>query len=657
MAAAPQLDPNVVHFEAEPLRAVSASSASPGHATRRRAITATDDAGRERKSVLVVEPDERTRSVLEVGLAREGFDVIAAETAEEALCFIGPDRPLPGMVFSEADLRGSDGFSFCSTIRADQRTADLPVVLLSRTAESWHRELAGGSGADQYLPKPVFLNDVVALARLMSGRSSWDANFPANTDELPIAQVLRAILTGVRSGRLELADGSGWLSFREGCVIDAAFEGARGGEALRRLLLLGKGGYTVGFGPALARANMTFGLEDLCGRTYQQIQRWTLVLDDAVPLESVLVVDFSRLVAELDRLPDQVNEIVRLSDGRRTVRAVIVECTLDEVTALEVVTRLHAMGLLVPPQTPSSLPSESALPPLLDTLAPALQRQLEAFGIQPVVEEPEPRLSSAVEAPELSAFAQEGVLEESVSLTASVQGDIELEDRFFTEPEQQPEPREKVEAQSQRAEASRAGWWWLGVAVLVSLSTVGGSLWWTRTTRVKVALAPVTVVQDAPETLNAAPPELARVPGAPDVLPAIALVEAVQVPAGVERRPEPVPVEARPNLAEGVALYDAGNLREAAAILDGVTQREPRSTQAWVYLGLARFDLGDTEGAEQAARKALELEAKNGRALMLLASVYLTAGQTQQAEAELRRYLELEPNGPYAMEARQLLRR
>ncbi len=635
----------------EPFRTGSASSASPCAAMRRSPITATDDAGRERKSVLIIEPDERTRSVLEVGLAREGFDVIAAQTAEGALCFLGPDRPLPGMIISEADLRGSDGFSFCSTIRADQRAADLPVVLLSRTAEGWHRELAGGSGADQYLPKPVFLNDVIALARLMSGRSSWDARFPASTDELPIFQSLRAILSGVRSGRLELEDDSGWLGFRDGCVIDAMFENARGGEALRRLLLLGKGGYTVSFGPALARTNMAFGLEDLCGRTYQQVQRWTRLLQDAVPLESVLVVEFSRLVEELDRLPDQVNEIIRLSDGRRRVRDVIVECTLDEVTALEVVTRLHVMGLLVPPPT-STILLPPAVPPVIEELDPVLRRQLDAFQIQPVVEAPEPRLASAAETPELSAFAHEGTL--------ATDADVEV--RFFTEPESAPDPvRRREQSETENAQSvvdgpSQAGWWLLGMAVLVSASAVGGSVWWTRTARVQVAPVPVTVVHELPAVPSAAVPELAQAPDAPEVLPAVALIQPLVAPAVVGSRPERVSVAARPNPAEGIALYDAGKLREAAALLDVVTQRDPRSTQAWVYLGLARFDLGDTDGAEQAAMKALALDMKDGRARMLLASVYLTAGQAQKAEAELRRYLELEPNGPYATEARQLLR-
>ncbi len=658
MAAAPQLHPKVVHLEASPLRAAS-SSAWVGGGTRRRALTVTDEAGREQRSVLVVEPDERTRSVLEVGLAREGFDVIAAETAEEALRFIGPAHPLPGMVFSEADLRGSDGFSFCSTIRADQRTADLPVVLLSRTAEAWHRELAGGSGADQYLPKPVFLNDVVALARLMTGRSSWAAKFPAETAQLPIAQALRAILSGVRSGRVELEDGSGWLSFRDGCVVDACFENARGGEGLRRLLLLGKGTYTVSFGPALARANLTFGLEDLCGRTYQQVQRWTRLLQDAVPLESVLVVDFARLIEELGRLPDQVNEIVRLCDGRRTVRDVIIECTLDEVTALEAVMRLHAMQLLVTPSaaesyraTAESFFALEPVTPLVDALDPALQRQLDAFRIQEVVDAPPPRVGSAEESPDLSAFTKSGGLQEAVSLAAAVEAEADMEARFFTEPE--------------RGESAvgRGGGWLVVAAVLFSASLVLGAVIWKRLADRPAAPAAPAAAVGVQQT-----PEQVEIPEAPTVLPAIALVipaeTAAPVEAPVEARPAPEPapepesvaVEARPNLTEGIALYDAGNLRQAAAILDGVTRRDPKSAQAWVYLGLARFDLGDAAAAETAAMKAIELEPKNGRALILLASVYLTAGQQQKAEVELRRYLELEPNGPYATDARQLLAR
>ncbi|MBX5481923.1 MAG: response regulator [Myxococcaceae bacterium] len=349
MAAAPQLAPIPGFSASYPLR--SAAPASHwGSAAGRRLLHVTGEASTERPVVLVAEPDERTRSVLVAGLMRAGFEVTAAASGQEALRCLAPDRPLPGMVFAEADLRGGDGFLLCQQIRADQRTADLPVVLLARAPEAWHQELAGGAGADQYLPKPLFLNDVVALARLMAARSSSGARFSADTATLPIAQTLRALLSGVRAGRIELTDTKGWISFRGDRVVDCVYDGRRGEDALRRLLLLGSGGYVVTFGPSLMRATMSFDLEALVRKVLPRLGRWQKLVERSVPQDAVLVVDFRRLRDALSTLPREVNGLIRLFDGRRTVRAIITDSALDEVTALEAVTRLYAMGLVVPVQ-------------------------------------------------------------------------------------------------------------------------------------------------------------------------------------------------------------------------------------------------------------------------------------------------------------------
>jgi DNA-binding response OmpR family regulator len=171
-----------------------------------------------RPLILAVEPDERTRSLLEVGFAEQGFTLVAASSAEEAQGFLRPEWMLPSMIFCEADLRGLDGFTLCGQIRADARTTDLPVVLLSKTPDAFHREMAGGAGADQLLPKPLFLNDLVAMARLMAGRGSAGGRYEADTAELPLAQALRQ--PGVRRPVGEEDVGVGDLVAQDEAPVD-----------------------------------------------------------------------------------------------------------------------------------------------------------------------------------------------------------------------------------------------------------------------------------------------------------------------------------------------------------------------------------------------------------------------------------------------------
>jgi DNA-binding response OmpR family regulator len=93
------------------------------------------------------------------------------------------------MLVCETDLAGEDGFRFCGQLRADLRTSQVPVVLLSQRPKAFHLEMASGAGADDYLPKPVFLNDVVALARLKAGESAVQAVFTADTSKLSIGEL------------------------------------------------------------------------------------------------------------------------------------------------------------------------------------------------------------------------------------------------------------------------------------------------------------------------------------------------------------------------------------------------------------------------------------------------------------------------------------
>lgn len=378
-------------------------------AARRSPLRSTDEVDDGQPRVLVVEPDERARSLLQAGLGRQGFAVIAATSGEEALRFLAPDRPLPGMIFCEADLRNGngDGFSLCGQVRAGQRTADLPLVLLSHSPESDYRELAGGAGADQFLPKPLFLNDVVALARLMAGRSSSAARFEADTGTLPLPQLLRALLSGVRAGRIELERSRTFITFREGRVVDASCDGLRGEAALTRILLLESGAYLVTFGPALTRATLNFSLKELCRRMLPRLARWELLLGRGVPLDALLVADFARLKDAFEGLPEEVVGVLRLFDGRRTVREVVLDASLDEVTALEVVTRLYALSLVTLLDAPPSASASASAPaaffepaprPLLSALEPPTPEQVR-FPSFAGREEPSPVV--LVEAPPL----------------------------------------------------------------------------------------------------------------------------------------------------------------------------------------------------------------------------------------------------------------
>lgn len=105
------------------------------------------------RTVMVVDDSLTMRKVLGRLLTREGYRVVTAKDGMEALQLL--QEALPDAVVLDIEMPRMDGFELARNIRDDQRTATLPLIVVSsRTAEK-HRNLAAEIGINVYLGKPV----------------------------------------------------------------------------------------------------------------------------------------------------------------------------------------------------------------------------------------------------------------------------------------------------------------------------------------------------------------------------------------------------------------------------------------------------------------------------------------------------------------------
>ena len=99
--------------------------------------------------LLIVDDDERIRSLLQKFLMRHGFLVTAARSAEHAR------RILAGLDFDmivlDVMMPGEDGLSLCRALRETHAT---PILLLTAKGDTENRIEGLEAGADDYLPKP-----------------------------------------------------------------------------------------------------------------------------------------------------------------------------------------------------------------------------------------------------------------------------------------------------------------------------------------------------------------------------------------------------------------------------------------------------------------------------------------------------------------------
>ena len=111
------------------------------------------------KDILVVDDDHDVAESIQLALRRRGFQVRVAYSGVEALKLLRRNRP--SLVVLDVMMPGMNGFDVCRRLRADERMADLPIIFLTARAQGRDRIEGLRAGADDYLCKPFYLEELI----------------------------------------------------------------------------------------------------------------------------------------------------------------------------------------------------------------------------------------------------------------------------------------------------------------------------------------------------------------------------------------------------------------------------------------------------------------------------------------------------------------
>jgi putative two-component system response regulator len=133
------------------------------------------------EKILIVDDESGARAALEFLLRREGFEVRDAADGPSAIQECGTFRP--DLILLDIMMPGMNGFEVCRHIKATPETRLTPVVLITGLTTTEDRIMGINAGADDFLSKPIDLNELLARTRSLLRLKQY-------TDELENAEAV-----------------------------------------------------------------------------------------------------------------------------------------------------------------------------------------------------------------------------------------------------------------------------------------------------------------------------------------------------------------------------------------------------------------------------------------------------------------------------------
>ncbi len=119
------------------------------------------------RKVLIADDEHNIRHILDFSLNAEGFDVVSAENGEDA--FTLAVNELPDIIILDVMMPGRGGIETCKVLKDDERTAEIPVILLTAKSTREDRDMGKAAGADGYITKPFSPQNVIDSVQSLLG--------------------------------------------------------------------------------------------------------------------------------------------------------------------------------------------------------------------------------------------------------------------------------------------------------------------------------------------------------------------------------------------------------------------------------------------------------------------------------------------------------
>ena len=122
------------------------------------------------EKILIVEDEKDIARMLDYNLKKEGYRTVLAHEGASAPLLAARERP--GLIILDLMLPGLDGLEVCRRIRADAKTAAIPIIMLTAKGEESDKVVGLEMGADDYVTKPFGVKELMSRVKAVLRRSA-----------------------------------------------------------------------------------------------------------------------------------------------------------------------------------------------------------------------------------------------------------------------------------------------------------------------------------------------------------------------------------------------------------------------------------------------------------------------------------------------------
>ncbi|NIP25547.1 MAG: response regulator [Phycisphaerae bacterium] len=120
--------------------------------------------------ILIVEDDRDIVEMVEYNLQEEGYVTVSALNGEDGVRLAGSEQP--DLIILDIMLPVIDGFEVCRTLKGDDKTSQIPIIILSAKSQETDKVVGLELGADDYVTKPFSPRELIARIRAIMRRGA-----------------------------------------------------------------------------------------------------------------------------------------------------------------------------------------------------------------------------------------------------------------------------------------------------------------------------------------------------------------------------------------------------------------------------------------------------------------------------------------------------